>query len=52
VADGRGLPTEPIPNPYGEPTRGAAENPNRINELPQFSAEREPSIDAVDSSAA
>lgn len=46
MADGRGLSTEPIPNFYGQPIRGAAENSNRINELPGNTAELGPSIDS------
>ncbi len=44
MAAGWGLWTEPIPNLYGEPTKGVAENSNGINELPENAAEREPSI--------
>ncbi len=46
MGDGWRLSTEPIPNLYGESARVAAENLNRIKDLPGISAERGPSIDA------
>jgi hypothetical protein len=46
VVDGWRLSTEPIPNLYGESARVAAENLNRIKDLPEVAAERGPSIDA------